>query len=72
MDVNPQTILQLCQQHQATQLIHGHIHKPKIEEQTDYKRFVLGDWSHQGSVLVYYADHSHDLLSFPLHDTAAL
>ncbi len=55
MDVNDATVTKVMAQHHATQLIHGHTHRPAIHKnQTKQKescRIVLGDWSAQGSFL---------------------
>lgn len=69
MDINPNTLVELCKQYDTEQLIHGHIHQPKVDETGHYKRFVLGDWANAGSVLVYSADHNYELLTLPLLNT---
>ena len=55
MDVNQQTVEQVMQKHNVRCLIHGHTHRPAEHKftlnGTTYKRFVLGDWYEQGSVL---------------------
>jgi len=56
MDVNPDTVAQTLRKHNLLQMIHGHTHRPAIHDfELDGKparRIVLGDWYHQGSVLV--------------------
>ena len=56
MDVNQQAVETTMQEHNITQLIHGHTHRPAIHEfsvdNKKMKRIVLGDWFEQGSVLV--------------------
>ncbi|XKM14037.1 UDP-2,3-diacylglucosamine diphosphatase [Orbaceae bacterium ac157xtp] len=48
MDVNQQTVEQLCQQYQANIMIHGHTHKLAIHQfnvdRKEIQRFVLGAW----------------------------
>jgi UDP-2,3-diacylglucosamine hydrolase len=55
MDVNQQAVEQVLLEHEVTQMIHGHTHRPAIHEFTlenkKCKRIVLGDWYDQGSVL---------------------
>lgn len=56
MDVNQLAVEASMQEHNVTQLIHGHTHRPAIHHfkmnEQDMKRIVLGDWFEQGSVLV--------------------
>lgn len=55
MDVNQQAVETVMQEHNITQLIHGHTHRPAIHDfnlnNKAMKRIVLGDWYEQGSVL---------------------
>lgn len=55
MDVNQSAVEQCLSQHQVTQLIHGHTHRPHIHHFTiddiPMTRMVLGDWYEDGSVL---------------------
>jgi len=55
MDVNAAAVIEVMQQHDVLQLIHGHTHRPAIHSLNvngqDAKRIVLGDWGEQGSVL---------------------
>lgn len=70
MDVSEVSVRKLLAQHQVKQMIHGHIHKPKIHtidtREITYMRIVLGDWSQQASVLEYYPDHQFALRRFGL------
>jgi len=58
MDTNQHAIETLMAQHQATQLIHGHTHRPKQHSFDDngqtITRWVVGDW---------HADHAQILVS---------
>lgn len=61
MDVNQGAVERTLREHNVTQLIHGHTHRPAIHEfslddRRTVKRIVLGDWYEQGSVLVCTAD----------------
>lgn len=57
IDVNQNEISRLLRLYNATQIIHGHTHRPKIEA----TRIVLGDWNEEkSSVLIYYADGSFE------------
>ena len=55
LDVNQGAVEQFLHEHNVTQLIHGHTHRPQTHTFTlDDKtmtRIVLGDWYEQGSVL---------------------
>jgi len=55
MDVNPATVLDTMAQHAVLQLIHGHTHRPGMHTLhiagQPARRFVLGDWYDQGSLL---------------------
>lgn len=55
MDVNPQAVHELLQQHHYPRLIHGHTHRPAhhlyhLDGHT-YDRWVLGDWDKQANAL---------------------
>lgn len=55
MDVNQQAVIQTMTENQVPRLIHGHTHRPDVHElliaNKPARRFVLGDWYEQGSVL---------------------
>lgn len=55
MDVNSDAVLTAMREHNVTQLIHGHTHRPAIHEikvdDQAAKRIVLGDWYSQNSSL---------------------
>jgi UDP-2,3-diacylglucosamine hydrolase len=56
MDVTPSEVTLAMRKHNVLQFIHGHTHRPNchtftIDNQAA-KRFVLGDWYTQGSVLI--------------------
>lgn len=55
MDVNPAAVAQALARHGVRWLIHGHTHRPAIHvldlDGHEGRRFVLGDWYEQGSVL---------------------
>ena len=55
MDVNPQAVRDTMTQHAVVQLIHGHTHRPGIHDLHvaghPARRYVLGDWYDQGSLL---------------------
>lgn len=57
MDVNQLEVAKLVVEHQADILIHGHTHRPGVHEfeasGKSRKRFVVGDWYTQKSVLTY-------------------
>ena len=57
MDVNQASVEALMQKHQVLTLIHGHTHRPAVHDFTiegkPARRFVLGDWYTQKSMLIY-------------------
>jgi UDP-2,3-diacylglucosamine hydrolase len=49
MDANPDTVLDYLRRHQATQMIHGHTHRPAVHQHPlgdgrIAKRYVLDEW----------------------------
>ena len=56
MDVNQQEVERQMRHYQVRTLIHGHTHRPALHDfvldDTSARRWVLGDWYTQGSVLV--------------------
>ena len=56
IDVDPATVEATMARHKATELIHGHTHKPGIHHFNlngqSVRRIVLGDWYEEDSVLV--------------------
>ncbi len=55
MDVNPDEVTRVMQEHGVRRLIHGHTHRPNVHRfdlaGEPAERIVLGDWFDQGSVL---------------------
>lgn len=55
MDVNPKDVIEAMQDYDVLQLIHGHTHRPNVHalhiNLQPAKRFVLGAWHDNGSVL---------------------
>ena len=55
MDVNQEAVIETMTKNQVPRLIHGHTHRPDVHElliaNEHARRFVLGDWYEQGSVL---------------------
>jgi len=55
MDVNPAAVLDAMTRHAVLQLIHGHTHRPGVHALhiagQPARRYVLGDWYDQGSML---------------------
>lgn len=60
MDVTPNEVQAVMQQHQVQRLIHGHTHRPAVHDlninNQPAQRIVLGDWYTQGSILVVTPD----------------
>lgn len=69
MDVVLQTVEEVMRQHQVTQLIHGHTHRPAMHrfvlDKTPACRVVLSDWHAHGSALVYYENQEMEFICFP-------
>jgi len=67
MDVNPAAVRDAMTQHAVLQLIHGHTHRPGVHEMQiagqPARRYVLGDWYDQGSMLECNREgcHLHEL-----------
>lgn len=65
LDAVPETVEKMLINYQVQQMIHGHVHRPKIHhlsiDSQSAKRIVLGDWHHEGSFI----------LSTPTHMTLA-
>lgn len=68
MDVTPEAVREVMQNHRVTQLIHGHTHRPGIEhfplgDSVGY-RYTLGDWHETGSALAFSRENPPKLFSF--------
>ncbi len=65
MDVNADAVADAFRQHDVDLLIHGHTHRPArhdiVVDGSARTRIVLGDWYHQGTVLVAHDDGGLDL-----------
>ena len=55
MDVNPEAVRETMARHAVVQLIHGHTHRPGVHDLQiagqPARRYVLGDWYDQGSLV---------------------
>jgi UDP-2,3-diacylglucosamine hydrolase len=60
MDVNQGAVESVMREHGVLRMIHGHTHRPAVHRFTldgrEARRYVLGDWYSQGSVLVCDGD----------------
>lgn len=66
MDVEPSEVMALLDKSNATQMIHGHTHRPALHELNEGKtRLVVGDWYTQGSVLTL-TEQGAELTNLPL------
>ncbi len=74
MDVTQAAVEQQMREHQVTQLIHGHTHRPAIHsfmlEDKPAERIVLGDWHTQGSMLFYKEDGETTLVAISLQQNS--
>lgn len=50
-DATPATVSDTFARYGVDRIIHGHTHRPKVHDEHDGMRIVLGDWYEQGSVL---------------------
>lgn len=68
LDVTQEAVLSVFAQHQVTNMIHGHTHRPDVHHYNEHgavlTRTVLGDWYTQGSYLVV-TPKSQKLISTP-------
>ena len=68
LDVTQEAVLSVFTQHQVTNMIHGHTHRPDVHHYNEHgavlTRTVLGDWYTQGSYLVV-TPKSQKLISTP-------
>lgn len=68
MDVNPQAVIDVMTHHHVHHLIHGHTHRPAIHEldieHHPARRYVLGAWHHEGS-MIKVSNTDIELLFFP-------
>ncbi len=69
LDVPPESATQFLDFHGVTQLIHGHVHRPKIHDHLladgrTAKRVVLGDWSDKQASLIISTPTKMELATF--------
>ena len=69
MDVTPAEVTRVMARHQVTQLIHGHTHRPAVHKITlddgqAAKRYVLGAWHDEATILVCEQGREPELVSF--------
>lgn len=57
-----EAIARVMRQYQASVLVHGHTHRPAVDEVASKKVFVLGDWRPYGEILCYREDEGFSLL----------
>jgi UDP-2,3-diacylglucosamine hydrolase len=70
MDVTQEEVDKEMQKHQVHTLIHGHTHRPQIEQRENEKvRIVLGDWDKAVWYLKVNAQGERELKHYPLTDT---
>ncbi len=67
MDVNAQTVMEVFNKFQVSQMIHGHTHRQAIHYlENGKKRIVLGDWRDKLSVFVVEKDKAGYFLNLGL------
>lgn len=69
MDVDPDLLFSLLQEHQTSDIIHGHTHRPgyhqHLFEQKNIQRWVLGSWEQKTIDYLWYTDSTLQAMSFP-------
>lgn len=65
MDVTPDEVARVMQEHGCETLIHGHTHRPARHDVDSGTRWVLGDWEHTGWYLEATADNI-ELIEFDI------
>ena len=70
MDVTQDEVTAEMEKHDVTTLIHGHTHRPEIEQRANDKvRIVLGDWDKDVWDLKVSDQGKRELKHYPLTDT---
>ncbi len=73
MDVTPSEVVRVMREAAATQLIHGHTHRPQVHnlniDNVPATRTVLGDWDNTGWKFEI-VDGTGQLMSFPIRNPA--
>jgi UDP-2,3-diacylglucosamine hydrolase len=66
MDVNQQTVIDIMNHYQVTQLIHGHTHRPAVHTlkiaQQKAQRFVLSAWTKQGAGILAWNQQGYKII----------
>lgn len=57
--------LRILEQYQADIHIHGHTHRPAVHRDGGKTRYVLGEWSENGGVILSHTDGTWQLRRFP-------
>jgi len=67
MDVTPEEVVRVMEEHDVQRLIHGHTHRPAVHDLTvaggSAQRFVLGDWDRCIWYIHASADQNPELIS---------
>ncbi len=70
MDVTPEEVIRVMEEHQVTRLIHGHTHRPAVHDVTikgqPGKRYVLGDWDKHFWFIRIHNNQEPELIQQPL------
>lgn len=70
MDVTQDEVTQVMNQHKVSTLIHGHTHRPQVEQRDNDKvRIVLGDWDKDVWYLKVSPQGKRELNHYPLSQT---
>ena len=68
LDVDPQAVETVFAEHQVEQLIHGHVHRPKIHileiDNHSVQRLVLGDWKKDSASYIQCTPEGCTLATF--------
>lgn len=70
MDVTPEEVVRVMEQHGVQRLIHGHTHRPAVHElevgSKSARRFVLGDWDREFWYIQVLDQREPQLIRSPL------
>ena len=66
MDVNENSVLESFIENKINIMIHGHTHRPNkhhiSNDQGDFTRYVLGDWSQKSAIIIKCTDENIELI----------
>lgn len=67
-DADHGEVARVLEKYQGDILIHGHTHRPDAHEHEGKMRYVLGDWSGDGGIVLHCRDNAWQLEVLPCDD----